>query len=188
MFDIIGKLKAKILVRIANGDFMLKVGVTENGVETWLMLLIGLQVLLSIITRNSSARVLPEYLWYRKGITWGLITSNAPSFRLLPSNATFDKGGSSIFIKNDTDFNYFIGLLNSKIFMKVSSLLNSTLNFQVKDIRSMPVIIKNKDDVDEIVNKVLMLSESDWDSFETSWDFKCHPLIPNIRGVWVQMK
>ena len=134
--------------------------------------------------KESSARVLPEYLWYRKGITWGLITSNAPSFRLLPSNATFDKGGSSIFIKNDTDFNYFIGLLNSKIFMKVSSLLNSTLNFQVKDIRSMPVIIKNKDDVDEIVNKVLMLSESDWDSFETSWDFKCHPLIPNIRGVW----
>lgn len=134
--------------------------------------------------KESSARVLPEYLWYRKGITWGLITSNAPSFRLLPSNATFDKGGSSIFIKNDTDFNYFIGLLNSKIFMKVSSLLNSTLNFQVKDIRSMPVIIKNKDDIDEIVNKVLMLSESDWDSFETSWDFKCHPLIPNIRGVW----
>ena len=134
--------------------------------------------------KESSARVLPEYLWYRKGITWVLIISNAPSFRLLPSNATFDKGGSSIFIKNDTDFNYFIGLLNSKIFMKVSSLLNSTLNFQVKDIRSMPVIIKNKDDVDEIVNKVLMLSESDWDSFETSWDFKCHPLIPNIRGVW----
>lgn len=134
--------------------------------------------------KESSARVLPEYLWYRKGITWGLITSNAPSFRLLPSNATFDKGGSSIFIKNDTDFNYFIGLLNSKIFMKVSSLLNSTLNFQVKDIRSMPVIIKNKDDVDEIVNKVLMLSESDWDSFETSWNFQCHPLIPNIRGVW----
>lgn len=134
--------------------------------------------------KESSARVLPEYLWYRKGITWGLITSNAPSFRLLPSNATFDKGGSSIFIKNDTDFNYFIGLLNSKIFMKVSSLLNSTLNFQVKDIRSMPVIIKNKDDIDEIVNKVLMLSESDWDSFETSWDFQCHPLIPTIRGVW----
>lgn len=48
----------------------------------------------------------------------------------------------------------------------------------------MPVIIKNKDDIDEIVNKVLMLSESDWDSFETSWDFQCHPLIPTIRGVW----
>lgn len=83
--------------------------------------------------KESSARVLPEYLWYRKGITWGLITSNAPSFRLLPSNATFDKGGSSIFIKNDTDFNYFIGLLNSKIFMKVSSLLNSTLNLQQRE-------------------------------------------------------
>ena len=49
--------------------------------------------------KESSARVLPEYLWYRKGITWGLITSNAPSFRLLPSNATFDKGASCI-IKN----------------------------------------------------------------------------------------
>ena len=28
------------------------------------------------------------------------------------------------------------------------------------------------------------ISKEDWDSFETSWDFKCHPLIPNIRGVW----
>ena len=82
--------------------------------------------------KESSARVLPEYLWYRKGITWGLITSNLPSFRVLPEIATFDKGGSSIFIKKDDDYNYIIGLLNSKVFLKIVSLLNATLNFQVK--------------------------------------------------------
>lgn len=129
--------------------------------------------------KESSARVLPEYLWYRKGITWGLITSNFPSFRVLPEIATFDKGGSSIFIKNDDDYNYIIGLLNSKIFLKIVSLLNATLNFQVKDIRSMPIIIQQKNRVGDIVDELISISKNDWDSFETSWDFIRHPLAPS---------
>ena len=122
-------------------------------------------------------RIIPEYLWYEKGITWGLITSNLPSFRILPEEATFDVGGSSVFLKDYENYNYFLGLLNSKVFLNIVKMLNPTLNFQVKDIRSMPIILKNESIVNTIVEENISYSKADWDSFETSWDFKKHPLL-----------
>lgn len=122
-------------------------------------------------------RIIPEYLWYKKGITWGLIASSLPSFRILPEEATFDVGGSSVFFKDYKNYNYFLGLLNSKVFLCVVKMLNPTLNFQVKDIRSMPIIIKNEQVVNDIVADTVQYSKKDWDSFETSWDFTQHPLI-----------
>lgn len=122
-------------------------------------------------------RIIPEYLWYEKGITWGLITSSLPSFRILPEEATFDVGGSSVFFKDYKNYNYFLGLLNSKVFLNVVKMLNPTLNFQVKDIRSMPIILEKEDVVNDLVEETVVYSKEDWDSFETSWDFKKHPLL-----------
>lgn len=130
--------------------------------------------------RDSICRIIPEYLWYKKGITWGLITSNLPSFRVLPEEATFDVGGSSIFLKEYNRYNYFIGLFNSKVFLEVVKIFNPTLNFQVKDIRSMPIIIKHEEVVNKIVENVLRLSSDDWNSFEISWNFKRHPFLSVI--------
>ncbi len=125
-------------------------------------------------------RIIPEYLWYEKGITWGLITSSIPSFRVLPEIATFDVGGSSVFFNDYTNYNYFLGLLNSKVFLEIVQMLNPTLNFQVKDIRSMPIIIKQEEEVNNLVSEAIQLSEEDWNSFENSSDFKKHPLIRDV--------
>ena len=86
-------------------------------------------------------------------------------------------GGSSIFFKDYTNYNYFLGLLNSKVFLDVVKMLNPTLNFQVKDIRSMPIIIEHEKKVNEIVENTVICSEKDWNSFEISWNFKKHPLL-----------
>ena len=130
---------------------------------------------ISFYHKESSARVLPEYLWYRKGITWSLITTTVPSFRQLPEEATFDKGGSSIFISDEADYNYSIGVLNSRIFEVVSNMLNPTLNFQVKDIRSMPIIFGRKAEVDKLVERNIEIAKDDWNSFEISYGFLNHP-------------
>ena len=127
--------------------------------------------------KDHVSRIIPEYLWYLKGITWGLITSNIPSFRVLPENATFDVGGSSIFFKDYEHYEYYLGLLNSKVFLKIVQLLNPTLNFQVRDIRSMPIILENTKTISVMSNQNVLLSKADWDSFETSWDFERHPLV-----------
>lgn len=128
-------------------------------------------------------RIIPEYLWYEKGITWGLITSNLPSFRVLPEEATFDVGGSTVFFRNYENYNYFLGLLNSKVFLNIVRILNPTLNFQVKDIRSMPIIVKYECMVNNLVENNMNFSKADWDSFETSWDFKKHPMIMNVSRI-----
>ena len=133
----------------------------------------------SFYRKDKIARIIPEYLWYMKGITWGLITSKSPSFRILPEDSTFDVGGSSIFFKDKELIEYVIALLNSKVYLTIAQIMNPTLNFQVKDIRSMPLIISNREKVESISDKNIDISKQDWDAFETSWDFKCSPLLVN---------
>ena len=124
---------------------------------------------------HASQIINPNY-WYKRGITWGLITSATPSFRIMPEGATYDKGGSTIIVDNEV-FDFSLALLNSKIYVEIARILNPTLNFQVKDVRSVPLILQGKETVSELSIKCVELSKSDWDSYETSWDFQRHPLI-----------
>lgn len=123
-----------------------------------------------------ASQIINRNYWYKKGITWGLITSALPSFRIMPEGATFDKGGSTIIV-NESIYDFTIGLLNSKVYLYVATILNPTLNFQVKDVCSMPILSNHKNKIDNLVKENIELSKKDWDSFETSWDFEGHPLV-----------
>lgn len=125
-----------------------------------------------------ASQIINKDYWYKKGITWGLITSALPSFRIMPEGATFDKGGSTIIV-DEFVYNFTLGLLNSKVYIPISELFNPTLNFQVKDIRSLPIKLEYKAIVDQLVENNIFNSKSDWDAFETSWDFTKHPLLRN---------
>ena len=96
---------------------------------------------------------------------------------MLPEDSTFDKGGSTIIIENENIYKYSLGLLNSKVYKDLVTLLNPTLNFQVKDIRSLPLQLEQLSVISHIVDININDSKTDWDSFETSWEFKKHPLI-----------
>lgn len=127
--------------------------------------------------KHASQIIKSEY-WYKKGITWGLISSVIPSFRVMPEGATFDKGGSTIIVEEFV-YKYVLGLLNSNVYLKIARMFNPTLNYQVKDIRSTPLVLSNMGEIDRIVDNNVALSKKDWDSFETSWDFTVHPLVSN---------
>lgn len=76
---------------------------------------------------------------------------------------------------------FCLGFLNSVVALFSLNVLNPTLNFTAGNIASLPLIISiNKKIIDSIVNENIVLSKSDWDSFETSWDFKTHPLIKPV--------
>lgn len=123
-----------------------------------------------------ASQIINKKYWYKRGITWGLITSNKPSFRVMPEGATYDKGGSTLIV-DDAIYNFSLGLLNSKVYVNIVSMLNPTLNYQVKDVRSMPLILKKQERINEIVNALISESKADWNFFETSWDFQTHPLL-----------
>lgn len=96
-------------------------------------------------------------------------------------------GGSSIFFKNDENLIFTLALLNSTIFSVVQKVVNPTINIQVKDIRIMPVVEQNKSVIENYAKDAIDICKTEWDSFETSWDFHAHPLfliaeIPDLNG------
>ena len=132
--------------------------------------------------KHASQIINHEY-WYKRGITWGLITSALPSFRVMPEGATYDKGGSTILVEKEV-YNFALALLNSKVYLSIAKVLNPTLNYQVKDIRSMPLALFETKRVSTLAKHNIDISKSDWDSFETSWDFAEHPLVKWSRQLW----
>lgn len=128
--------------------------------------------------KDKIARILPEYLWEEKGITWNYICSTIPGFRFLPQNAVFDVGGSSVFFKDEKDINNILAFLNSKLALNILKLFNPTINYQVNDIRSLPI---KKEVYEETIGRIsrqnISISKSDWDAHETSWDFTTNELL-----------
>lgn len=129
-----------------------------------------------------ASQIINRDYWYKKGITWGLITSALPSFRIMPEGATYDKGGSTIIV-DESVYNFTLGLLNSKPYLSFATMMNPTLNIQVKDVRAMPLNLKSLETINSLVIETVALSKRDWDAFETSWDFSHHPLLCGRRSV-----
>lgn len=115
--------------------------------------------------------------YFKEGITWGRITSSQIAFRNVMSGSLFGDAGPIGFVKENKL--YILGLLNSKVVKGLLQVTNPTLNFQVHDIMEIPLDI-NKEQIEKveyIVSKNLTDSKQDWDSYETSWDFKRNPLL-----------
>lgn len=86
-------------------------------------------------------------------------------------------------MRYDDDLYYYLGMLNSPVFSEVQKITNPTINIQVKDIRIMPVIKKFESQIKKAVQEAVGISKTDWDSFETSWDFIRHPLVRGVSTV-----
>lgn len=120
--------------------------------------------------------------YFQEGITWSFISSSKFGVRYTPTGFAFDVAGSSMFFNADI-VKYVTGLLCSHLGTFFMSIQNPTLNFQVGNLKNVPLIIREKDTVDNIVNQCIQLSRVDWDSFETSWDFTRHPLVRGVSTV-----
>ena len=116
--------------------------------------------------------------YFRPSITWSKISSGSIAFRFKPAGHVFDVAGTSVFSDAES-LKYLQGACNSSVIMRVASMLSPTLNFEVGQIATYP-IIQNEElepSVNSTVDSCRELSKTDWDSFETSWDFKRNPLL-----------
>lgn len=122
------------------------------------------------VIRNSS-------YYYRESITWSLISSSDFGCRYSKEGFIFDAAGSSLFANDEIQ--YYLGFLASKVSYHFLNILNPTLNFSNGIISKLPFDTKIKDirSIERFVNENIQISKYDWDSFETSWDFKIHPLL-----------
>jgi len=117
---------------------------------------------------------------FKQGITWNALTSGNFSSRITGIGFLFDNAGSKMFLNNIHHLNYIQGLLSTPIVSSILNYINPTLNFQPGSISNLPIIISKEKEVSKITDLNMKTSKYDWDSFETSWDFKSHPLLNHI--------
>ncbi len=127
--------------------------------------------------KNGKLRSRPQntQYYFRESGSWSLISSSVAAFRYKPYGHIFDVAGMSFF--SDDNLYFLLGLCNSVYTMQVLAIVAPTINYQCGDIANIPVKLVLKENVEKKVSDNILLSRNDWDSFETSWDFKKHPMI-----------
>ena len=115
--------------------------------------------------------------YFRESFSWSLICTSVAAFRYKPYGHIFDVAGMSCF--SNRNLLYLMALCNTKVAMKVLEIIAPTINFQCGDIANIPVLLDEsvRAKVEELVKENISICQSDWDSYEVSWDFKCHPLV-----------
>ena len=126
--------------------------------------------------RKIKTAVIANYNYFMKpGLTWSTISSKDFSIRKFNKGFIFDNGGCCIFDTGEKE-HYLLGLLNSNVFKFIFGQLNSTLNFQSGEVAKFPIVFSDNTQIRELVETNYNISNIDWDSFETSWDFERLPL------------
>jgi hypothetical protein len=119
----------------------------------------------------------PLELKFKPSVSWSLVTSGQPAFRYKENNLS-DIAGMSFYTRKE-DLIILLGFCNSKIALEILKLLAPTINFQAGDIGRLPIVDYDieANTIRELTFSNIEKSKIDWDSYETSWDFKRNPLI-----------
>jgi hypothetical protein len=129
---------------------------------------------------------------FREGVSWSGLTNGEFALRYVPKGFMFDAKGPMGFLRsNQEDVILFkvLGLLNGKITAEILSILAPTLDFKLGHILNIP-FSDNEYELENIksfVTKCIALSQVDWDSRETSWDFQQSPLLngaPSLKQAY----
>ena len=131
----------------------------------------------------------PSY-YFKPSVGWSFVSSSYFGVRYYPKGFIFDVGGSSLFPQKENIFSNLAGFLCSHIAPDLMKVLNPTLNFQVGNVELLPYInVKDSD----FGKNCIGIAKTDWDSYETSWDFTENPIIrtgqPNLEqafNTWQQ--
>lgn len=124
------------------------------------------------------AYVRNERDYFKSGITWNAITSSDISVRYFNSGYIFSNAGMGIF-SDEHNLMLILSFINSAVAKSILSAISPTLNYNAGDIANLPIIASKDHDVQLVTTckDCIQRSKDDWDSYETSWDFKRHPLV-----------
>ena len=128
---------------------------------------------------NKSSNLLNEKYWFRDGLTYNGISNRGFTVRTC-SNTIYDKKGPTFHILDKKNEKYLLGLLNTKVIDNIMNLFNPTMSYQKRDVDNLPIVFADNDTfnkVEELAKECVRISKYDWDSIETSLDFKLNPVI-----------
>ncbi|MDO4562031.1 MAG: BREX-1 system adenine-specific DNA-methyltransferase PglX [bacterium] len=117
-------------------------------------------------------------VYFCKGITWSDVSTGLFSARYVENGYIFADAGPMFFSSND---NIMLGYFNSNVFQLFANIICQGLHYSTGHIPQIPFAQRIMTVYNVLISKHvdmnIKISKDDWDSFETSWDFKTHPLI-----------
>lgn len=121
-----------------------------------------------------SGNHLPSRQYYfRENANWSLISTDRFGARFAPKGSAFDVGAHAFF---DSAPKRMLAYLNSTVFHYLVNFLSPTMNYNSGIVAQVPC--KGYDSATTALSEEnVNLAKSDWDSYETSWDFKRNPLV-----------
>lgn len=129
------------------------------------------------IKSYKKAYVRNEINYFHEGITWNAITSSDISVRFFGAGFIFSNAGMAIFTERKKLI-LILAMINSCVAKSILKVISPTLNYNVGDICNIPLMNEcNDNKIEDTTLQCIRLSKTDWDSYETSWDFKRHPLM-----------
>ena len=117
----------------------------------------------------------------REGLSWTWITTGYFGARYSPAGSVFDVAGSTLFA--NSKLYYILAYLCSNVADYLVKIINPTINFSNGVISKLPITLDLPESVEKIALENVNISKSDWDSFETSWNFQHHPLIRKVPTI-----
>lgn len=115
--------------------------------------------------------------YFLEGMNWTRVSSKF-AVRYTPAGMVFNSACPTVFVKKELE-KYTLALLNTCVVKFYLDLLSPTINFQSGDVGKVPYLYRQDSHakIDSLTETIIDISKKDWDSFETSWDFQCHPLL-----------
>lgn len=115
---------------------------------------------------------------FKSHITWTDLTSGHLAFRYFEDGFLFDSSAAVAF--SEHDYKTLLGYLNTSLVDYISDILNPTMHFKLGDFCNIPYpdFLDDSKSIAQFSEKCMQISKTDWDSFETSWDFERHSMLP----------
>lgn len=115
--------------------------------------------------------------YFKPSVSWSKVSSGNLAMRFYPEGYIFDVAGCCIFSPSSTDLMFLLGYSNSIMVRSFLASISPTLNFEAGQIASLPILELDRKNFESIPRDLIAASKSDWDSYETSWDFTELPLL-----------
>lgn len=132
------------------------------------------------IKSSSGSVIRNEYMYFSQGLSWSTLSSSLLSMRYVPEGFLFESKGSKCHFSSPLDMLIILALMNSNVINTFLQFISPTLDFHEGPIGRMPLIDPRdtRSRIEFLTQHNISISKSDWDSFETSWDFERHPMLP----------
>lgn len=119
--------------------------------------------------------------YFRSGLTWSTLTSSGMTMRYSPSGFISETKGAICFFDDETTKLKSLAILNSSVINPINLTISPTLDFHEGPVGKLPINLKASDQLADLAKQCVTISKADYDSFETSWDFKSQ--MPTQKGV-----